>query len=70
MPDLRPDKAHELGRLMLELHADFRRRHGLPPVPSSWTLHDHLQTLWSRASLVERDLLSSPRPVIGTVLKI
>ena len=24
MPDLRPDKAQELGRLMLELHADFR----------------------------------------------
>jgi hypothetical protein len=69
MPDLRPDKARTLGRLMLELHADFRRRHGLPPVPSPWTLDDHLHTLWRRASLVERDLLGSPKPVIGTALK-
>lgn len=54
---------------MLDLHADFRRRHGLPPLPSPWTLQDHLRTLGSRASLVERDLLRSPKPVIGTALK-
>ena len=54
---------------MLELHADFRSRHGLPPVPSPWTLPDHLRPLWSRASLIDRDLLSSPRPVIGTILE-
>jgi hypothetical protein len=69
MPDLRPDKARELGRLMLALHADFRRRHGLPPVPNPWTVRDHLHTLWGRASLVERDLLRSPKPLIGTALK-
>lgn len=69
MPDLRPDKARKLGRLMLELHGDFRRRHGLPPVPSAWTLHDHLRTLRSRSSLIDRDLLRSPKPVIGAALK-
>jgi hypothetical protein len=69
MPDLRPDKARKLGRLMLELHADFRSRHGLPPVPSPWTLHDHLRTLRGRSSLVDPHLLTSPKPVIGTVLR-
>ena len=69
MPDLRPDKARKLGRLMLELHADFRRRHGLPPVPTAWTLDDHLHALGRRSSLVERDFLGSPKPVIGAALK-
>jgi hypothetical protein len=69
LPDLRPDKARALGRLMLALHADFRQRHGLPPVPSSWTLRDHLHALQRRSSLVERDLLRSPKPVIGAALK-
>ena len=69
MPDLRPDKARKLGRLMLDLHADFRSRHGLPPVPAAWTLDDHLHALQRRSSLVERDLLGSPKPVIGAALK-
>ena len=69
MPDLRPDKARKLGQLMLDLHADFRTRHGLPPVPSVWTLHDHLHTLRGRSSLVEPGLLRSPKPVMGTALK-
>jgi hypothetical protein len=69
VPDLRPDKARALGRLMLELHADFRRRHSLPPVPSSWTLNDHLHSLQGRSSLVERDLLRSPKPVVGGALR-
>jgi hypothetical protein len=68
VPDLRPDKARTLGRLMLALHADFRNRHGLPPVPSSWTLPHHLHSLQGRSSLVERDLLRSPKAVIGSVL--
>jgi hypothetical protein len=69
MPDLRPDRARRLGRLMLELHGDFRKRHDLPPVPSPWTLSDHLRPLRSQTSLIDPDLLASPRPVIGTVLE-
>jgi hypothetical protein len=69
VPDLRPDKARVLGRLMLELHAGFRQRHGLPPMPSAWTLRDHLNSLQRRTSLVEPALLRSPKPVVGGALR-
>jgi hypothetical protein len=68
MPDLRPDKARDLGRLMLAIHADFRKRHGLPPLPDAWTLRDHLSGVRNRSSLVDTALLRSPRTGIGAVL--
>lgn len=69
MPDLRPDRARTLGRLMLGLHDDFRKRHGLPPVPSPWTLDEHLRPLHDRRSLIEPSLLDSPRPVLGKIIE-
>jgi hypothetical protein len=69
MADLRPDKARALGRLMLALHADFRARHGLPPVPHSWSLRNDLHALQTRSSLVDDRLLASPKRVIGGPLK-
>ena len=53
---------------MLRLHADFRRRHGLPPLPTAWSLADDMTQLRSRASLTDIGLLRSPAPGVGTML--
>jgi hypothetical protein len=54
---------------MIGLHADFRERHGLPPLPTAWTLADHLDLLQPRSSLVAPDVLLSPRGgIAGRVL--
>ena len=38
---------------MIRLHAGFRERHGLPALPTAWTLADHLNVLRPLSSLVE-----------------
>ena len=48
--DLPLEEARNLAALMLRLHGDFRRRHGLPPLPTAWTLLDDMEALRSRAS--------------------
>ena len=53
---------------MLRLHADFRRRHGLPNLPTAWTLADDMAQLRGRASLTDIGLLRSPAPAVGSML--
>jgi hypothetical protein len=53
---------------MLRLHADFRQRHALPPLPTAWTLLDEMQVLRARATLVDTGVLESQAPLIGGVL--
>lgn len=53
---------------MLRLHADFRHRHALPPLPTAWTLLDQMQGLRARATLVDTGVLESQAPLIGGVL--
>ena len=50
---------------MLRLHADFRQRHGLPPVPS---IADDLDQARRRVVLNEPDVVHSPRPVFGQAI--
>ena len=57
--DLPLDEAQNLASLMLRLHADFRRRHALPPLPTAWTLLDDMKALRSRASLADPGVLES-----------
>jgi hypothetical protein len=57
--DLPLDEARHLAALMLQLHGDFRRRHGLPPLPTAWTLLEDMKALRSRASLTEPGVLES-----------
>jgi hypothetical protein len=59
MADLRLDQSRAFAGTMLQLHAEFRHRHGLPPLPSSWTLSDHLAALRTRAALSDPALLRS-----------
>ena len=53
---------------MLRLHGDFRQRHGLPPLPTAWTLVHDLGTLRPRAALTDPGVLRSRAPVIGAAL--
>jgi hypothetical protein len=54
---------------MIRLHADFRERHGLPPLPTAWTLAGHLEQLQPQSSLVAPDVLLSPRRgIVGRAL--
>jgi hypothetical protein len=53
---------------MLRLHADFRRRHDLPRLPTAWTLLDDMRALGARATLVDTSLLESRAPGAGRVL--
>ena len=46
---------------MIRLHAGFRERHGLPPLPTAWTLADHLNVLRPLSSLAEPSLRVSRR---------
>ena len=57
--DLPLEEARDLAALMLRLHADFRRRHGLPPLPTAWTLLDDMKVLRARASLTDPGVLES-----------
>jgi hypothetical protein len=53
---------------MLRLHADFRQRHHLPPLPTAWTLADEMGRLKGRATLVDTGVLESRAPFVGRVL--
>jgi hypothetical protein len=64
--DLPPLQSGKLALVMLRLHADFRQRHGLPPVPS---IADDLDQARRRVVLNDPSVLRSPRPVIGRVLE-
>jgi hypothetical protein len=66
--DLPLDETRDLAALMLRLHADFRRRHALPPLPTAWTLLDDMQALRPRATLVDTRLLESRAPLAGRVV--
>jgi hypothetical protein len=66
--DLPLDQAGNLAAIMLRLHADFRQRHALPPLPTAWTLLDEMQVLRARATLVDTGVLESQAPLIGGVL--
>ena len=57
--DLPLEQARDLAALMLRLHADFRRRHDLPPLPTAWTLLDDMKVLRARASLTDPGVLES-----------
>ena len=57
--DLPLEEARDLAALMLRLHADFRRRHDLPPLPTAWTLLDDMKVLRARASLTDPGVLES-----------
>ena len=57
--DLPLDEARDLAALMLRLHGDFRRRHGLPPLSTAWTLLDDMKALRARASLTDPGVLES-----------
>jgi hypothetical protein len=64
--DLTPVQSGELALVMLRLHADFRRRHGLPPVPS---VTEDLEDARRRVMLNDPGVLRSPRPIIGPALQ-
>lgn len=66
--DLPLEQAGNLAAIMLRLHADFRQRHALPPLPTAWTLLDEMQSLRARATLVDTGVLESQAPLIGGVL--
>jgi hypothetical protein len=66
--DLPPYQARTLARTMLDIHADFRRRHGLPALPTAWTLPDFLHELRGRSLLTDPTLLGSRRPGLGGAL--
>ena len=66
--DLTLDQSREVAALMLRLHADFRRRHGLPSLTTGWTLADDLGRMRSSSSLADDRVLTSPKPVVGRVV--
>ena len=68
MADLPIGQSSELAAVMLQLHADFRRRHGLPPLPTAWTLADDMAHLRRRASLTDPGLLRSSARAVGSTL--
>jgi hypothetical protein len=67
--DLPPDEFSRLATLMLRLHADFRRRHGLPPLPSAWTLLEDLERVKAKSALNQAQVLHSPRRGIGPAVE-
>jgi hypothetical protein len=66
--DLPSSEFGKAAAVMLQLHADFRRRHGLP-VPTVGTLFETLENLKHRSVLNEPGVLNSPRPFIGRALE-
>lgn len=67
--DLPLDEARGLAEMMLRLHADFRRRHDLPPLPTAWTLAGDMRALGARATLVDPSLLESRASSLVTRLR-
>jgi hypothetical protein len=63
--DLTPDQSRALAGVMLQLHGEFRRRHGLPPLPTAWTLRDYLHDTRKRSLLTDPKVFGSRRPGIG-----
>lgn len=53
---------------MLQLHGYFRTRHGRPPLPTAWTLLDHLEGVRGRALLTDPTILGSGRGAVGALL--
>jgi hypothetical protein len=68
MADLPLDQSRDVAALMLRLHADFRRRHSLPPLPTTWSLAEDMAQLRGRAALTDPALLQSPAAGLGPVL--
>jgi hypothetical protein len=66
--DLPPEDSQAIATVMLRLHAHFRRRHGLPPWPTAWTLLGDMEELKGRSSLVDGQVIGSPRRLIGPVV--
>jgi hypothetical protein len=66
--DLPLDQSRDLAHLMLRLHAEFRARHGLPRLPTVWTLPRDLEQLRPRSSVVDEALLASPKPLVGRLV--
>jgi hypothetical protein len=64
--DLPPLQSDLLAVVMHRLHADFRRRHGLPPLPH---LGEDLDEARRRVALNEPSVLQSPRSVVGPVIQ-
>lgn len=64
--DLPPLQSGKLAVIMLRLHADFRRRHGLPPMPD---VADDLNQARLRVVLNEPSVLQSPRAVVGRAIE-
>jgi hypothetical protein len=67
--DLSSSETALIAEAVLRMHADFRQRHGLPPLPSAWSLVPYLTEVRARSSLIEPSILRSPRRgVVGTLL--
>jgi hypothetical protein len=66
--DLPPDQSRALAAVMLQLHAYFRTRHGRPPLPTAWTLLDHLEGVRGRALLTDPAILGAGRGAVGALL--
>jgi hypothetical protein len=68
MADLPLDESRDLAAVMLRLHGEFRRQHGLPPLPTVWTLSDDLDALRRRSSLTDMEVLRSRAAGVGSAL--
>ncbi len=68
--DLSPEESSKLAIVMVRLHDEFRRRHGLPPWPSIWTFEERLEELRAQSALNEASVLRSPRSVIGRPVEL
>jgi hypothetical protein len=66
--DLPPDQSRALATVMLRIHGHFRARHGRPPLPTAWTLGDHLDGIRARALLTDPAILGSGRGAVGTLV--
>jgi hypothetical protein len=68
--DLPQGEFRKLVTLMLGLHADFRRRHGLGPPPrNAWTLLEQLGSVKAKAALNRSQILHSPRRGVGPAIE-
>jgi hypothetical protein len=68
--NLPPEEFARLATLMHRLHADFRERHGLPPVRNPWSRLDDIDSLKRRLAVNDPGVLDSPRrPVTGPIIE-
>jgi hypothetical protein len=67
--DLSSDEFGRVAAVMLRLHADFRRRHDLPPLPTAAVILQRLEDLKRRSALNDPAVLRSPRAGIGGALE-